>query len=171
MNDDYQLNYVDIKTKDRDLEALMLEEYPGIIKENQYEKEKDEEGKSIFRFYCLDKDTLENFLQPYHSLDYEIYQESVDFATTSEFLYDKIKSCIGLFAKAGQPDNAEEYVVGADTQDTAEGTLDTADKEDSSYLILDLDRNVLVSFLEQYNDALDYEMIHSRSGIILSTSR
>mgnify|MGYP001563458101 CR=1 FL=1 len=56
-------NLVDLFTFNRELESIMLSDYPGKIKESQCSiDETGMDGKKLYRFYDLDKQTLLNFL-------------------------------------------------------------------------------------------------------------
>ncbi|MBW3020227.1 hypothetical protein KY334_02945 [Candidatus Woesearchaeota archaeon] len=56
------MNKVDLITKNRYLEDIMIREYPGIIKEDMMDKAKLKD-ETIFYFKNLDQDTLVKFLE------------------------------------------------------------------------------------------------------------
>ena len=71
----------DLFTTDKYLETIMIENYPGIIKEDQYNKDTTDREKKIYSFYNLDLAVLSKFLEKYQMFPYEVRN-----STTGQYL-------------------------------------------------------------------------------------
>lgn len=73
---------VDLLTLEKDLEDLMLSEYPGILKEEQIVKSKKGERK-VYSFFGLEYEELTSFLAECKGYNFWIFEH-----TTKRFIED-----------------------------------------------------------------------------------
>lgn len=96
---------------------------------------------------------IEDYLVQFDGkFEYELYQEPVELATTSEVLFRMIIKNIEFFSI----DNSKNIsLYDNNDSDTKYG--------ETLYGIAKLDRNVLIPYLERYSDIFPFEITHPKT--------
>lgn len=139
-------------TTSKDLEDIMLTDYPGIIKGDQIRKREIGETK-VYAFNDLKLDELNNFLKPYNDIfSYKIFDsdnaktiENNDLSPTLDVhTYDE-ELFIKLYDRFNPSD--KEYHVD-----------DHPDFPEIMYSLYDVKKKKLLSFLDNIDGIYDYEL-------------